>query len=140
MICHRNLLRGRGGATAIEFALVAGIFFPLCLAILDAGMLMWTQGTLQSTAALTARCAAIGSSLCPSPQQFAVTTEGNWVFPRIITTANVTPAPAVVCVAHVNLMMVTISCPYWSGLVLPPPLNGLTLTAVAYFPTGGVAC
>jgi uncharacterized membrane protein len=140
MTCLGILLRRRNGSTAIEFAIVAAVFLPLCLAIIDAGLLMWTQGTLQSTASLTARCAALTSPLCTNPSQFAVTTAGNWVFPNIITVANVTPAPTVVCVAHLSLMMVTITCPYWAGTVLPPPLNGRTLTAVAYFPVAGAAC
>jgi len=135
-----NLRRNQSGAFAIEFAIIAAVFVPLCLAIVDAGLLMWAQGTLQSTAALTARCAALTSPLCTNPQQFAVTTAGNWVFPNIITVANVTPTPAIVCVAHLSLMMVTITCPYWAGTVLPPPLNGRTLTAVAYFPVAGAAC
>jgi len=140
MICLGNLPRNRSGAFAIEFALIAAVFLPLCLAILDAGLLMWTQGTLQSTASLTARCAALSSPLCTNPQQFAVTTAGNWVFPNIIVAANVTPVPAIVCIAHVPLMMVTITCPYWARTVLPPPLNGLTLKAVAYYPVASVPC
>jgi hypothetical protein len=140
MTCLGGLRRSLNGSTAIEFAMVAAVFLPLCLAILDAGLLMWTQGTLQSTASLTARCAALTSPLCTNPRQFAVTTAGNWVFANIITLANVTPVPAVVCVAHVSFMMVTITCPYWAGTILPPPLNGRTLTAVAYFPVAGAAC
>ncbi len=137
------LLRKRdGAATAIEFALVAGIFLPLCLAIVDAGLLLWTQGTLQSTAALTARCAAILSPLCTNPlsnpQQFAVTAAGKWVFAGIITPANVTAAPA--CISTASYIKVTINCPYWAGAVLPPPLNGRTLTAVGYFPVPGPPC
>jgi uncharacterized membrane protein len=140
MIRYWNLRRDRGGAFAIEFAMIAAVFLPLCLAIVDAGLLMWTQGTLQSTASLTARCAALASPLCTNPQQFAVTTAGNWVFPNIIAVANVIPAPAIVCVSHLTLMMVTITCPYWAGTLLPPPLNGRTLTAVAYFPVAGPPC
>jgi Flp pilus assembly protein TadG len=140
MIRLGNLRRDRGGAFAVEFAMIAAVFLPLCLAIFDAGLLMWTKGTLQSAASLTARCAALASPLCTNPQQFAVTTAGNWVFPNIIVVANVTPVPAIVCVAHLSLMMVTITCPYWAGTVLPPPLNGRTLTAVAYFPVSGAAC
>jgi hypothetical protein len=135
-----NLRQDCRGAFAIEFAIIAAVFLPLCLGIFDAGLLMWTQGTLQSTASLTARCAALASPLCTNPKQFAVTTAGNWVFPKIIAVANVTPTPAVVCVGHVTLMMVTITCPYWAGTLLPPPLNGRTLTAVAYFPVAGAAC
>jgi Flp pilus assembly protein TadG len=117
MTCLGNLRRHRNGSAAIEFAMVAAVFLPLCLAIIDAGLLMWTQGTLQSTASLTARCAALTSPLCTNPQQFAVTTAGNWVFANIITVANVTPIPAVVCIAHVSFMRVTITCPYWAGTV-----------------------
>ncbi|MEA2741605.1 MAG: hypothetical protein QOH05_4912 [Acetobacteraceae bacterium] len=136
----RVLLGRRDGATAIEFALVAALFLPLCLAIFDAGLLLWTQGALQSTAALTARCAAIASPVCTNPQQFAVTTAGNWVFAGIISAVDVVPAPAVVCIAPVPFLKVTITSQYWAGTVLPPPLNGRTLTAVAYFPVAGAPC
>ena len=140
MIGFRKLPRRRGGATAIEFALVAGIFLPLSFAILDAGLLLWTKGALQSVASMTARCAAITSANCTSAAQFAVTNAGNWVFPGIITTANVTPAPAIVCISGASFMKVTITCQYWAGVMLPPPLNGHTLTAVAYFPVTASPC
>jgi Flp pilus assembly protein TadG len=147
MIRLRNLPRDRSGAAALEFALIVGVFLPLCLGILEAGLLLWTQGALQSTASLTARCAAIASPNCsavpgafnvPGVQQFAVTTAGNWVFPGIIanTTANFTPAPATVCLSSVSYMKVTITSTFWAGGVLPPPLSGLKLTSVAYFPVG----
>jgi len=134
MICFGNLLRRRGGATAVEFALVAGLFLPLCLGIFDAGLLLWTKGSLQSVASLTARCAAISSANCPNAQTFAVTSAGIWVFPNIISNANVVQAPGA-CISHVSLMQVTITCQYWAGVVLPPPLNGKTLTVFAYFPS-----
>jgi Flp pilus assembly protein TadG len=140
MTFGRRLSQDRRAATALEFALVGGIFLPLCLAIFDAGLLLWTQAALQSTADLTARCAALSSPNCTNVQQYAVTNAGNWVFAGIISSVNVTPAPAVVCVTHQNFMKVTISCPFWAGTVLPPPLNGKTLTAVAYFPVAGAAC
>jgi Flp pilus assembly protein TadG len=140
MTCFGTLRRRRGGATAVEFALVAGLFLPLCLAIFDAGLLLWTKGALQSVASLTARCAAISSANCPNAQTFAVTSAGTWVFPGVISSVNVTPAPATVCISNVSLMKVTIVCQYWAGALLPPPLNGHTLTAVAYFPATPSAC
>jgi Flp pilus assembly protein TadG len=147
MIRLGNLLRGQSGAAALEFALVAGVFFPLSLGILEAGLLLWAKGALQSTAALAARCAAIASPSCSAVpgafnvagvQQFAVTMAGNWVFPGIITntTANFTPAPATVCLSSVSYMKVTITSSFWAGGLLPPPLNGLNLTSVAYYPVG----
>ncbi len=135
-----KLARGRSGATAVEFALVAGIFLPLCLAILDAGLLLWTQGALQSAASLTARCAAIASANCTDAQQFAVTTAGSWVFPGIIGKTNVSPAPAIVCISHMPYMKVTITSQFWAGGLLPPPFSNEALTAVAYYPTGATPC
>jgi Flp pilus assembly protein TadG len=140
MITARRLRYDNEGSAAVEFALVAALFLPLCLASIDAALLLWTKGVLQSTAALTARCAAISSSNCTNVQQFAVTTAGTWLFPGIITTANVMPAPVTVCVSHLEYMMVTISCSFWAAAVLPPPLNGMTLSTVAYFPVGTTAC
>lgn len=140
MISFRNLARRRSGATAVEFALVACIFLPLCFVILDAGLLLWTKGSLQSVAALTARCAAISSANCTNVAQFAVTRAGHRVFPGIITTANVTPTPATVTLSGSCFMKVTITCPYWAGVFLPPPLNGITLTVVAYFPVKAAPC
>jgi hypothetical protein len=124
----------------VEFALVAGVFLPLSLGTLDAGLLLWTKGALQSAAALTARCAAITSPDCTDVQQFAVTTTGQWVFPGIIAKSDVIPAPAIVCNSHAQFMKVTITSGYWASGILPPPLNTLTLTATAYFPVAGAAC
>jgi Flp pilus assembly protein TadG len=140
MSAARRLRRDADGSAAVEFALVAGIFLPLCLASIDAGLLLWTKGVLQSTAALTARCAAISSSNCTNAQQFAVTTAATWLFSGIITASNVTPAPATVCIGHLKYMKVTISCNFWAGSVLPPPMNGITLSTVAYYPVGATAC
>jgi Flp pilus assembly protein TadG len=135
MIHFRNLRRQHGGATAVEFALVAGIFLPLCLGIFDAGLLMWTKGTLQSVAALTARCAAITSPNCTNVQTFAFTNAANWVFAGLMANGNGTEtSTTTACASHVSYMEVTLTCQFWGGAVLPPPLNGQTLTVVAAFP------
>ncbi len=130
----RNLLRDRLAATAVEFAIVASLFIPLCLGALDAGLLLWTKGILQSTAARTARCAALGTTACSDPRQFAVTTAGNWAFPGIITKADVAQ-PVAVCISSAQLTKVTITSAYWAAVVMPAPFAHTTLTAVAYFPT-----
>ena len=140
MTGFKNLARGRSGAAALEFGLVAGVFIPLCLGVLDAGLLLWTKGALQTTAALTARCAAITSPDCTDAQQFAVATAGKWVFPGIITKLNVTPAPAIVCIATASYMKVTITSQFWGGGLLPIPFANKTLTSVAYFPVALPPC
>jgi Flp pilus assembly protein TadG len=138
MICFGKLRCARSGSTALEFALIASVFLPLCLGILEGGLLLWTQGALQSAAAFTARCAAIASPDCttgitPTTQKYAVAAAQNWVFPGIISTANVVPTTTA-CTSGVIYQKVTLTSAYWAGGLLPPPLNGLTLTSVAYFP------
>lgn len=130
----RNLLPDRSAATAVEFAIVASIFIPLCLGTLDAGLLLWTKGILQSTAARTARCAALGTTACSDPRQFAVTTAGNGAFPSIIAKANVAQ-PVSVCMSSAQFTKVTITSAYWAAVAMPAPFARTTLTAVAYFPT-----
>ena len=62
------------GTTAVEFAVIASVLLPMLFASLSLGFLMWTHNALQSTATLSARCVALGSSLCAAnPAQFAVT-------------------------------------------------------------------
>lgn len=136
----RRLRCQRSGTAALEFGLIAGVFIPLCLGVFDGGLLLWTKGALQSTASLTARCAAITSPSCTDAQQFAVTTAGSWIFPGIITKLDVSPAPAIVCLAHASFMMVTITCRFWAGGILPPPFNSSVLTSVAYFPVATAPC
>jgi Flp pilus assembly protein TadG len=137
MIRFGNPWRERSGSTALEFALIASVFLPLCLGILEAGLLMWTQGALQSIASFTARCAAIASPDCTTgtnhtAQLYAVAAANSWVFTGIIASANVTSTTT--CVSSVRYQKVTITSAYWAGGLLPPPLNGKTLTSVAYFP------
>ncbi|GAC1482366.1 MAG: hypothetical protein NVS2B11_07890 [Acetobacteraceae bacterium] len=124
----------RRGATAVEFAMIASVFVPLCLTGLDAGVLLWTKGVLQYTAANVARCAAISSSACPDVGKAAVTLAGNWSFPGIIAAADVV-GPTLVCVAPTQLAKVTITSTHWANAIIPALSGSTTLTAVAYFPT-----
>lgn len=134
MIRRRQKLSGRRGAAALEFALVAGLFLPLCLGIFDAGLLFWTQGSLQSTAALTARCVAIASANCQEAGTFAATTAGNWIFPGVISKSDVTKTT--VCVSSVSYTKIVITSRFWAGSLLPPPFSNKSLTVVAYHPAG----
>jgi Flp pilus assembly protein TadG len=134
----RRLRYERSGAAAVEFGLIAGVFLLLCLAVLDGGLLLWTKGALQSSASLTARCAALASPDCTDVQQFAVHNATSWLFPGVITKTNV--SSAVVCFSHASYLQVTITCQFWAGSLLPPPLNGKTLTSVAYYPNSSVPC
>lgn len=54
----------RAGATALEFALVAGPFILLLLGSLEFGRVLWSQHSLQQVAGAAARCAAIPQPSC----------------------------------------------------------------------------
>lgn len=134
----RGLYGARSGAAALEFGLIAGVFVPLCLAVLDGGLLLWTKGALQSSTAITARCAALSASNCADVQQFAVDSVTSWVFSGLIAKNNVSVATN--CISHISYISVTVTCQFWASSVLPPPLNRLTLTSVAYHPNSGTPC
>jgi len=59
-----QMLRDSRGASAVEFALTAPVFFLLLFAMIEGGLLVWTQIGLQHGAEAAARCASINSTLC----------------------------------------------------------------------------
>jgi len=132
----------------VEFAIVSAVFIPLCLAILQIGVLMWAEGTMQSTAAQVARCAAIASPNCTGSTNtnttFAASTWEQWIFSQITSAMTVTPTAAV-CVSSIPSEKITITCTYWNWLINPFVNGGktaaiTTLTATAYFPSSSTSC
>jgi Flp pilus assembly protein TadG len=61
-----RLVSQESGATAIEFALTLPIFAFILLALVEGGLLMWTQLGLQNGVEKAARCASINKMLCGS--------------------------------------------------------------------------
>ena len=119
----------------LEFALLASVLMAMLLGGLELGLMMWTQGTLQSVAARTARCAAIGSAACPNPQQYAVNLATAWLGAGMITTGNVTVTSVTTCgTASGTFEQVTIHASGWVGAILFP-LNAQTETTTACYPT-----
>ena len=58
-------LRGdERGATAVEFAMTAPVFFLILFGIIQGGLLLWTQLGLQHGAEMAARCAGVNKVLC----------------------------------------------------------------------------
>lgn len=65
--------RDHNGASAVEFALIAPLFFLFIFGIIAAGLLFWTQIGMQHGAEMAARCASINTTLCPSNNPTAIT-------------------------------------------------------------------
>lgn len=68
-----GIWRDERGASAVEFALIAPIFFLFIFGIIACGLLFWTQVGLQHGAEMAARCATINTSLCPNSNPSAIT-------------------------------------------------------------------
>lgn len=69
------LLADRGGATAVEFALIAPALLLLLFGVAEFGRLLWTQSALHFAVEEAARCAAVDTTNCASTaavQSFAV--------------------------------------------------------------------
>ncbi len=133
----RRIGADRSGAAALEFAMVGGLLVLLLLGCVEAGLMMWTGSALQSVAAQTARCTAIGS--CANPQQYAVSLAGQWIGRNAITTSNVSVAatgPTGQCHGQTGAFaVVTISESIWADTFFQP-ITGGTQSVTACFPTG----
>ncbi len=68
-----GLARACDGATAVETAIVLPVFLLVLFAIVEGGLLFWTQSTLQFAVEAAARCAAVNTTLCP-PTNSAIQT------------------------------------------------------------------
>lgn len=54
------------GAAAVETAIVLPAFLLLLFAVVEAGLLFWTQTTLQFAVEAAARCATVNTTVCGS--------------------------------------------------------------------------
>ncbi len=112
-----KLLRDRSGTAFVEFGLLAAIFITLSLAIIDFGLMMWLNNTVEHVAAEGARYAAVRGSDKPTPT----------TAPEIITyiqdRADGIPAAD---------MDITVTWPGWPGLVVNPPAGSTITVLVTY--------
>jgi Flp pilus assembly protein TadG len=60
-----TMWRDERGASALEFALTAPVFFLFIFGIIEFGLLLWTQLGLQHGTEMAARCASVNPTLCP---------------------------------------------------------------------------
>lgn len=136
----RTFVRTQRAAAALEFALVAVVFIPLCLATIQVGIVIWTLGALQTAVSLSARCAALSGEACQSIPGYAVVSAETWTYPGVITTANVTPAPHTTCVGGVLFMVVTITSDPYSFAGISAAFNLPATLSTAYYPMPTSTC
>jgi Flp pilus assembly protein TadG len=61
-----GLAKACNGTTAVETAIVLPVFLLFLFAIIEAGLLFWTQSTLQFAVEAAARCAVVDKTQCGS--------------------------------------------------------------------------
>ena len=141
---------GRRGGTAVEFAIVGWMLCMVTFGIVETSLLWWLKSGMELTAALTARCGAIGNTYPTSnvnctttaaTQNFAVATAQSWLFPNAIVANNVIVNGRVTA-ASCNLSNTSVTGNFFSVSIssgffkfLPPPLgNYANLTTSACYP------
>jgi Flp pilus assembly pilin Flp len=72
--CILGLLGDRRGATAVEFAMVAGPLLLLLFGTIEFGRLMWLRQALEETATVGARCMGIPQPECMNGGAYSAST------------------------------------------------------------------
>ena len=60
------LAKACDGTAAVETAIVLPAFLLMLFAVIEGGLLLWNQSTLQFAVEAAARCAAVNTTLCGS--------------------------------------------------------------------------
>ena len=122
------------GAAAVEFALIAPLFFILLFAIIDFGALLQNKITLTNAARVGARFGSLGTSKGPASQEKAREDAAHG-----LTSCPSPSASASYSGGSPNEITMTVSCTYTaitplghflSGLVLPSSLSATTKMVV----------
>ncbi|MGH7059321.1 MAG: TadE/TadG family type IV pilus assembly protein [Stellaceae bacterium] len=142
-----TLARARGGAAALEFALVAPAFLALLIGTIEFGRLLWTWQALQETAGAGARCMAIAQGTSPTgpcasggtysqstTQSYVEGIAGQWGV--ALANGDITPTTNATCGGASGFAQVSITKSFASvgPLAFFFPAAGVALTATACYP------
>ncbi len=140
----RSFLKQTQASTIPEAAIILALLLPMLLGGIEISLMMWTKGTIQSIAALSARCIATNSSNCAAnasfatpalrTQNYALTLANSLIGPAKITAANIVVTTATTCNSGPGQYdIVTITYSDWVGAILHPAA-GRTDKLTACFP------
>jgi Flp pilus assembly protein TadG len=136
----RTLLGDIRATAALEFAIVGALLFTVSLGVLDLGMILWTQGSLQAVAAEAARCGALGASGCTTStavQSYVQTLATNWLMSSVTSNltiningaVNTATCSAMTTGTYETVQITTSYLASW----LPPPLGTYTIDVCASY-------
>lgn len=137
----RRFAAGRGGAAAVEFAIVAVPFFLLIFGIFEFGRALWDHNALQQTAIAAARCEGISQGSLASTAACNGTTASAYAqqvasaWGMTIPTSGVTVTANTTCGGVSGFSQVSLSYTFTTAVpAMLGMLNSIPLTATACFP------
>ena len=142
-----RLRRARGGASALEFALLALPLAAMLLSVLEFGRLQWTRNALQQVAIAGARCVGLALTDCSSPgatatdprvydatksRTFITGNASSWII--ALGNSDITVSTSATCQTLANFTEVTLTDDFSSPFLAAAGLDAMTLSATACFP------
>jgi len=136
--------RDRSGASAVEFALLAGPLFLMMLGSLEFGRIYWAQQLLQDTAIAGARCMAVPQSQCAVSNTYNSAKTVTFVKTKAstggisLTDANISLNRSATCSSISGFSRVTVTHTFESALpgFITALATPMPMTASACFPNG----
>jgi Flp pilus assembly protein TadG len=141
----RRLVGDRRGATAVEFAMVAGPLMLLLFGTMEFGRLMWLRQALEETATVGARCMGIPQPECMTgtaydqakTRTFILSEASSWGL--AVTTGDLAIDRAATCSGLPDFSTVEISYTFSSAVPILFDAIGVgpTITSQVCFPNQG---
>jgi Flp pilus assembly protein TadG len=142
---HRSLTgfaRHQGGASALEFALVAVPLLLIIVGTVEYGRALWTQQAMQSLAISTARCIGVQQTQCTNSGIYNANKTSTWVIGEAaklgvpLQAADITVNASTTCRGVAGFATVAISYVFVSAApeFITALVLGPTLRADACFP------
>lgn len=138
----RALRDHTGGASAVEFAIVAAPLLLILFGTVEFGRLLWTRQAMQSLAISAARCMGVRQTSCSSAGAYSATATTSYVIAGAaglgvpLASTNITLNASTTCGGVSGFSSVAIS--YTFATAVPVLINalagGVALSASACFP------
>jgi Flp pilus assembly protein TadG len=136
----RRLGSDRGGASAVEFALIIVPFTLVMFGVIEFGRLLWTLNALQETAIAGARCIGVLNTSCAASGAYSSTNATNFIkstasgWGVTLATSNITVSNAAACAGVGDFSQVTITYNFVTVVPALTQLANKPLAVNACFP------
>jgi len=138
----RSFTTGSGGASAVEFSLIAAPLLLLLFGTIEFSRFLWTREALQSAANAGARCMGVVQPDCATSGAYSADKTNTYIIDQAstlsvpLTASNLTLSHAATCAGVTGFSQVSISYTFETAVpqLLGSLAGGVPLTATACFP------